>query len=182
MQKMSVLFSILAATAVVAPAAPPLAVGDLAPEFTAVASDGTTNRLTDFRGRWVVLYFYPRSFTPGCTTEACSLRDGFKPIQDLGAVILGVSLDTIEKQARFREEYHLPFVVLSDADKTVSRAYHNLALGGFFARRRTFVINPQGRIAHIFETVKPAEHARDILAALKALQAGTTPADPHAHR
>ena len=180
MKSLILLLSSLVATT--AAASTNVVVGALAPDFAAVDSTGTTNTLTALRGKWVVLYFYPRSFTPGCTAEACSLRDGFKAIQDLGAVILGVSLDSVEKQAKFKAEYHLPFVILSDTDKAVSRAYDSLALGGLFAKRRTFIINPEGRIVHVFDNVKTAAHDQEVLAVLKALKANPSPADTDGHR
>lgn len=179
MKRLILLLSSLVATA--AAASTNVVVGAMAPEFVAVDSAGVTNTLTGLRGKWVVLYFYPRSFTPGCTAEACSLRDGFTAIQELGAVILGISLDGAEKQAKFKAEYHLPFAILSDTDKTVSRAYDCLAIGGLFAKRRTFIINPDGKIATIFENVKTATHDQEVLAELKALQANrpSTHADGH---
>ena len=182
MKRLILLLSSLVATATAATASTNVVVGAMAPEFAAVDSAGVTNKLTALRGKWVVLYFYPRSFTPGCTAEACSLRDGFTTIQELGAVILGVSLDGVEKQAKFKEEYHLPFAILSDADKTVSRAYDCLAIGGLFAKRRTFIINPEGRIAYIFENVKTATHDQEVLAELKALQANPPPTHADGHR
>ena len=180
MKRLILLLSSLVATA--AAASTNVVVGALAPEFAAVDSAGATNTLTELRGKWVVLYFYPRSFTPGCTAEACSLRNGFTAIQDLGAVILGVSLDGVKKQAKFKEEYHLPFAILSDADKTVSRAYDCLAVGGLFAKRRTFIITPEGKIAYIFENVKTATHDQEVLAQLKALQANRPPTNADGHR
>ena len=111
-------------------AAEPPKVGDPAPDFALPSSSGATQTLAAVRGQWVVLYFYPKAFTPGCTAEACSLRDGYKEVQALGAVIFGVSLDGVAKLAEFREQYHLPFELLSDARKDASRAYGTLALGG----------------------------------------------------
>ncbi|MEI6563110.1 MAG: peroxiredoxin [bacterium] len=145
-------------------------VGAQAPEFMALDSDGRTNKLSDYRGKWVVLYFYPKAFTPGCTTESCSLRDGHASLDELKAVIIGVSLDTVEKQAKFKKEYNLPFILLSDSDKAISRAYDNLALGSLFAKRRTFIISPDGKIAHIIESVKPGSHDKQVADVLKDLQ------------
>ena len=151
--------------------AAPLAAGSPAPAFAAVGSNGQTNRLADFRGKWVVLYFYPKAFTPGCTAESCSLRDGYADIQALGAVILGVSLDSVEKIKKFKDEYHLPFELLSDADKAISRAYESLALGGLFAKRRTFIIDPEGKIAYLFENVNVKQHDAEVKAELQKIQA-----------
>lgn len=146
-------------------------IGDLAPEFEAQATGGKTIRLSDLRGQWVVLYFYPKSFTPGCTAEACTLRDAYEQIQSLDAVILGVSLDNLETQERFKAKYRLPFDLISDHDKKISRAYGVLGIGGLYAKRVTFLIDPEGRIAHIFDEVDPARHDHEVYEKLKQLQA-----------
>ncbi len=146
-------------------------VGDPAPDFEAQATGGKTIRLSDLRGHWVVLYFYPKSFTPGCTTQACTLRDAYEKIQSLGAVILGVSLDDLETQERFKAEYKLPFDLISDHDKKIAKAYGVLGMGGLYAKRVTFLIDPEGRIAHIFEKVDPARHDREVYETLSKLQA-----------
>ncbi len=145
-------------------------VGDPAPDFEAQATGDQTIRLRDLRGQWVVLYFYPKSFTPGCTTQACTLRDAYEKIQSLGAVILGVSLDDLETQERFKAEYKLPFDLISDVHGEIARAYEVLADNGRYARRVTFLIDPEGRIAHIFEKVDPARHDREVYETLKRLQ------------
>ena len=156
-----------------------LAVGSPAPEFAAVGTNDRTNRLADLKGKWVVLYFYPKAFTPGCTSEACSLRDGYADIQKTGATILGVSLDPVARLKEFKQSYELPFDLLSDADKSVSRAYHVLAFGRLFAERRTFIINPDGNIAHVFEAVNTRSHDRQVVDVLKTLQTPpTSPAKP----
>ena len=152
-----------------------LAVGSPAPAFAAVGTNDQTNRLADLKGKWVVLYFYPKAFTPGCTSEACSLRDGYADIQKAGATILGVSLDPVARLKEFKQSYQLPFDLLSDADKSVSRAYHVLAFGGLFAERRTFIINPDGAIAHVFESVNTRSHDRQVAEVLKTLQAPPAP-------
>ena len=154
-----------------------LAVGASAPEFAAVGTNDQTNRLSDLKGKWVVLYFYPKAFTPGCTTEACSLRDGYADLQKRGAVILGVSLDGVAKLKDFKTAYQLPFDLLSDADKSISRDYHTLGFGGLFAERRTFIVNPAGAIAHVFESVSPRTHDKDVAAVLATLQSAV-PAAP----
>ena len=154
-----------------------VAVGSPAPAFAAVGTNDRTNRLADLKGKWVVLYFYPKAFTPGCTTEACSLRDGYAEIQKTGATILGVSLDPVARLKEFKQSYQLPFDLLSDADKSVSQSYHVLAFGGLFAERRTFIINPDGAIAYVFESVNTRSHDRQVTEVLKSLQA-PPPAKP----
>lgn len=148
--------------------------GDPAPDFTAQSTGGEV-KLAGLKGKWVVLYFYPKSFTPGCTKESCSLRDGHGALTGLNAVVLGVSLDDLETQRRFKAEYKLPFELIADADKTVSKAYDVLAPMGLFAVRRTFVIDPEGKIARIFESVSVGTHADDVKAELAKLQAPKAP-------
>jgi peroxiredoxin Q/BCP len=144
--------------------------GEAAPDFKAQSTKGEV-KLADYKGKWLVLYFYPKSFTPGCTKEACSLRDGFDDIKKAGAEILGVSLDDVEKQKKFKEEYKLPFDLIADTDKAVTKAYDVLMLGGFMASRYTFIINPDGAIAHVFDKVNTAGHKDEVLEELKKLQA-----------
>ena len=155
-----------------------LAVGAPAPEFAALGTNDRTNRLSELRGKWVVLYFYPKAFTPGCTAEACSLRDGYADIQKLGAVILGVSVDGVARLKEFKQKYNLPFDLLTDQDKRVSRAYKTLGFGGWFAERRTFVIDPRGVIAHVFESVNTGAHDKEVAALLQQLQASAVTAQP----
>ena len=143
---------------------------DIAPDFAAAATNDKTIALKDLRGQWVVLYFYPKAFTPGCTTEACSLRDGFKDIQKLGAVILGVSLDSIATQKKFKEQYHLPFELLSDSEKILAKAYGTLGFMGLYTQRKTFIINPDGKIAFVFESVTSGTHDEDVAKKLRELQ------------
>ncbi len=143
--------------------------GEAAPDFTAQSTKGEV-KLADYKGKWLVLYFYPKSFTPGCTKEACSLRDGYADIQKAGAQILGVSLDDVEKQKEFREKYKLPFDLIADTDKKVTRAYDVLGLGGLVASRYTFLINPEGRIACVFDKVDCPGHKDQVLEELKKLQ------------
>ena len=166
---------VLLALAVAATNATGLKVGDSAPGFAAPAASGKTIKLSDFKGQWVVLYFYPKAGTPKCTQEACSLRDGYAETQKAGAVIVGVSLDDLDVLQKFQQTESLPFELLSDSKKQVSRAYGVLGLGGLFAQRRTFLIDPQGRIAYIFEEVNPAGHSRQVLDVLARLQAQPAP-------
>lgn len=141
-----------------------------APEFSAVSTSGKTVSLKDFKGSWVILYFYPKAFTPGCTAESCALRDAFSEIQKLNAVILGVSLDDIEKQTKFKNEYKMQFDLLSDADKSVSKAYNTLGLLGLYSERKTFIIDPDGVLRYVFESVTSKIHDQEVLAKLKELQ------------
>jgi thioredoxin-dependent peroxiredoxin len=147
-----------------------LNVGDPVPEIALPATDGKTVKLSDFKGSWVVLYFFPKAFTPGCTAESCSLRDGYAEIQKLGAVILGVSLDSTENQKSFKEKNGLPFELLSDPGKEMSKAFDALMPGGFLARRVTFIINPDGKIALVLDRVAAAAHEAQVREALAELQ------------
>ena len=145
-------------------------VGQPAPDFKAPSTTGQAASLADYAGKWLVLYFYPKSFTPGCTKESCSLRDGFADIQALGATILGVSVDKLETQDKFKAEHKLPFELLSDADGAVAKAYGVLGLGGFMAKRVTFIINPEGKLAQVLDSVNTGDHDAQVADALRALQ------------
>lgn len=145
--------------------------GEPAPDFKAASTKGEV-KLADYKGKWLVLYFYPKADTPGCTKESCSLRDGYEQLQKAGAEILGVSLDSVEAQQQFKEKYKLPFALLADTDKKVTTAYDVLGLGGKFASRYTFLISPDGRIAHVFDKVDTGAHNSQVLAELQKLQAG----------
>jgi peroxiredoxin Q/BCP len=149
-----------------------LSTGEPAPGFTLVDQEGQTHQLTDYRGQWLVLYFYPKDDTPGCTKEACSLRDDFSAFRKLDVAVLGVSLDDTDSHQAFAKKYHLPFPLLSDPGGKVAKAYGSL--GGFgpirYAKRHTFIIDPGGRIAQVWRKVKPAEHSRELLEALSALR------------
>ena len=144
-----------------------LNVGDLAPDVGAMSTSGNALNISDFKGSWLVLYFYPKSFTPGCTKEACSLRDGYAEIQAAGARILGVSIDPIGRQNEFKKEHNLPFDLLADDNKEVTKAFKALGLGGLMAQRKTFLIDPEGKIAFIFDSVNPALHGEQVLTILK---------------
>lgn len=149
-----------------------LRVGDLAPAFELSDQHGVIHTLTSYRGRWLVLYFYPRDDTPGCTREACQFRDAYASLCALPAEVLGVSVDPADTHARFAAKYQLPFAMLADTQGSVAARYGVLIkLGRWqFARRVSFIIAPDGRIAHIFANVKPARHANEVIAILKALQ------------
>ncbi len=148
-------------------------VGSPAPDFSLVDQHGETRTLSGNSGRWVVLYFYPKDDTPGCTTEACQFRDNYAAVQRLGAEILGVGIDNRDSHAAFSKKFSLPFPLLADTDGRVAKQYG--ALWGVwplkFARRHTFLINPQGNIAKVYREVDPVTHSREIIADLKALQA-----------
>jgi peroxiredoxin Q/BCP len=144
-------------------------VGDDAPAFEAETTGGTV-KMSDYAGKWVVLYFYPKSFTPGCTKESCSLRDGMADLAALNAVVLGASVDDLETQTKFKAEYKLPFELIADKDKAVARAFNVLAPLGIFAVRRTFIVSPEGKIAHVFDQVSVGTHAEDVKAELQRLQ------------
>ncbi len=145
-------------------------VGQPAPDFKAPSTTGQAASLADYSGKWLVLYFYPKSFTPGCTKESCSLRDGFADIQALGATILGVSVDKLETQDKFKAEHKLPFELLSDADGAVAKAYGVLGLGGFMAKRVTFIISPDGKLAQVLDSVNTGDHDAQVADALRVLQ------------
>jgi peroxiredoxin Q/BCP len=165
---------IVAVFALAAPArAGTPAVGSQAPDFTLPDQGGKQHALSDYRGQWVVLYFYPKDGTPGCTTEACEFRDNIFAFRQLGAVILGVSVDSDSSHKAFADKHHLPFTLLADPGMTATSTYG--LVWGFagmkFARRDTFIIDPQGRIVKHYESVKAAGHSQAVLADLKALVA-----------
>ena len=141
--------------------------GTAAPNFTAQTSSGKTVHLADFHGKKLVLYFYPKDDTPGCTVEACGLRDEYERIREQGAEVLGVSVDSTGSHQKFTEKFHLPFPLLADTDKSVSKAYGVLNDKATASRRVTFLIDEHGKILKTFQTVKPAEHPKEILDALK---------------
>jgi peroxiredoxin Q/BCP len=144
-----------------------------APDFELPDETGKLQRLSDYRGRVVVLYFYPKDDTTGCTTEACNFRDDYSAYQQAGVVILGVSPDSAKSHAKFKAKYDLPFPLLADVDHAVCEQYGVWGLKKFMGReytgvlRTTFLISDEGVILRVFEKVKPAEHSKEILAALK---------------
>lgn len=146
--------------------------GQNAPDFELTSDTGETVRLSSLRGRPVVLYFYPKDDTPGCTTQACGIRDAFAEFEQAGAVVLGVSPDDERSHVKFRNKYELPFPLLADTDHTVAEQYgvwgEKSYLGKTFfgVSRSTFVIAADGTVKKIFHNVKPATHADDVLAAL----------------
>jgi len=150
-------------------AASSLSVGSQAPEFNLLDQNGKRQRLLDYRGKWLILYFYPKDDTPGCTTQACNFRDDYFKIRALGAVVVGVSLDDVGSHKAFSEKYNLPFSLLADDKKQVSRAYNVLRGFGFvsYSSRQTFIINPQGNIAKHYPSVNAGQHATEIIKDLK---------------
>lgn len=151
-----------------------LSVGSRAPDFTGQLADGRTVRLSDvLRDHHVVLYFFPRDFTPGCTKEACSFRDHHAEIAALGAEIYGVSLDPPQRHQEFAREYKLPFPLISDTDKSIARAYGVLRLGGLFPfpKRVTYVIDRSGVIRHVVHSeLNMDAHVDEAIEALRKLQ------------
>jgi peroxiredoxin Q/BCP len=147
--------------------------GDAAPNFTAQTNGGGAVSLSDFRGKNVVLFFYPKDNTPGCTTEACGIRDNFEELKKQGVVVLGVSTDSVKSHDKFVEKYRLPFILLADEDKKIVEAYGVWARQSFMGikytgtTRATFLIGPDGNIRKIWPKVKPQNHAAEILAALR---------------
>ncbi|MHB1052673.1 MAG: peroxiredoxin [Thiobacillus sp.] len=151
--------------------------GSAAPDFSLLDQSGQTHSLNDFNGRWLVLYFYPKDDTPGCTQEACRFRDDIGVLGNLNASIVGISTDDAQSHADFAKKYQLPFPLLSDPDGQTAEAYGSLLNLGLvrFARRHTFIIAPDGHIAARFDKVNPASHAQDVARVLRALQQPTKP-------
>lgn len=149
-----------------------LKVGAQAPDFSLSADSGATVSLRDLRGKRVVLYFYPRDNTSGCTTEACEFRDHWKAIERLGVVVLGVSPDSVASHVNFKQKYRLPFPLLADADHRVAEAYGAWGEKSLYGRRyhgirrTTVLIDEEGRVLRVFENVKPKGHAAQVLEAL----------------
>ena len=145
--------------------------GDVAPDFRASSPNGTIS-LADFRGKSVILYFYPRDNTPGCTLEACAFRDEYAEFKKKGAVVLGVSTDPVKSHEKFAAKHKLPFTLLADEDKAIAQAYGAWGQKSFLGKkymgmhRITFLIGPDGRIRKAWPKVKPTEHAAEVLAAL----------------
>ncbi len=142
----------------------PLAVGTVAPAFTTTDSNGNTVSLSDFLGKTVVLYFYPKDDTPGCTKQACSFRDAQEQYTNKDIVVLGVSADDEASHQAFTQKYNLNFPLLADTDKSIIAAY-DVDAGGY-AKRVSYVIDPSGKIIHADASVNTATHADDVLAAL----------------
>jgi peroxiredoxin Q/BCP len=137
--------------------------------------NGKEHELTDYKGKWIVLYFYPKDDTPGCTKEACNFRDSFHELERLGVQILGVSKDSVPSHKKFAEKYHLNFPILSDESKKIIHAYDAWGVKKFLGKpfegtlRKTYLINPKGEIEKIYENVNPLRHAGEVLNDLKSL-------------
>ena len=151
-----------------------LNVGDQAPAFALPDQHGQQHTLEQYRGRWLVVYFYPRDDTPGCTKEACQFRDAFAPLKALHAEVIGISVDDANSHARFAAKYQLTFPLLADVHGEVAKQYGALVKLGRFkmARRISFIISPHSRIAYVFSKVDTARHAGDVMRILKNLQNG----------
>ena len=160
-----------------------LTLGQSAPQFTLQDQSGTEHTLSDYAGKWVVLYFYPKDDTPGCTTQACSVRDNLPRFHDINATVFGISADSVESHATFAEKYGLPFTLLADEDHAVCEAYgvwKPLKVLGkevleqlFGVKRWSFIIAPDGTVAKIYPDVEPEEHTEMILTDLQQLQANS---------
>lgn len=151
----------------------PIEQGTTAPDFALQDETGTTRRLSDYQGKPLVLYFYPKDDTPGCTKEACAFRDDYSAYQEAGLEILGVSPDSPGSHKKFKEKYQLPFTLLADQDHKVADAFGVWGPKKFMGKsyegvlRTTFLINEQGEIVRVYENVKPSEHSAEILEDLK---------------
>ncbi|MGB5623436.1 MAG: peroxiredoxin [Gammaproteobacteria bacterium] len=161
-----------AAAAILLAASPVLAgtptVGEPAPDFSLMDQNGKTQSLEQYRGQWVAVYFYPKDDTPGCTTQACNFRDNIFAFRERDAVILGISLDDVESHEEFAEKYSLPFPLLADTDAAVAEEYgvvRNLGITKL-AKRQTFLIDPEGRVAKHYDKVDVDTHSKTILADL----------------
>ena len=148
-------------------------VGGPAPEFELADQAGQLHSLEDYHEQWIVLYFYPKDATPGCTTQACEFRDSIFVFRDLNAQILGISLDDVDSHKDFAENHSLPFPLLADSDGRAADAYgvKTRMFGMTVAKRQTFIIDPDGNIAKHYEDVKPGEHSVEVIADLKSLSA-----------
>jgi len=145
-------------------------IGEKAPDFELQDQNGESHKLSDYLGTPIVLYFYPKDNTPGCTTQACSFRDSFAEYKQRGITVLGVSKDSVKSHANFQEKYNLPFTLLADTDHSVAEKYGVWVLKKMMGReymgmeRTTFIIDKDGKILHIMEKVKPQDHAATVLA------------------
>lgn len=154
------------------PACAELKTGNIAPDFTLPDQTGQATTLSAYRGNWVVLYFYPKNDTPGCTAEACSFRDNINRLIQQNATILGVSIDNVASHEAFTQKYKLPFKLLADPEGSVAAKYDSVLNLGIvrFAKRHSFIIDPQGRLAKIYRNVDPDKHVAEVLQDLKTLQ------------
>jgi peroxiredoxin Q/BCP len=149
-----------------------LSIGNQAPNFILKDQNNLSHNLNDYKGSWVILYFYPKDDTPGCTTQACDFRDAVERIISSRSIVFGVSLDSVESHKRFAEKNNLPFSLLSDQDGNVSKSYDSLNSFISFkaSKRNTFIIDPEGKIAKIYLSVNPSTHSQMVLNDLNQLQ------------
>lgn len=151
-----------------------LEAGNQAPDFELQDSQGDLRKLSDYAGQTIVVYFYPKDDTPGCTKEACSFRDSYHDFKAAGVEVIGISPDNVKSHSKFSEKHDLPFILLSDPEHKVCEAYGVWGLKKFMGReyygvlRTTFVIGPDGKIKKVFKNVKPADHSHEVLEAVKA--------------
>ena len=149
-------------------------VGQAAPDFKLQDQKGEWHTLAQHHGQWIVLYFYPKDFTPGCTDEVCTFRDDVHKLTKAGALVLGVSLDDVKSHAEFADKYHVPFSLLSDHDQVAAKEYGVLTFSQkmnlSYAKRETFLIDPQGKIAKHYEDVDPKANSAQVLTDLNALK------------
>lgn len=173
MNRTPVILLSLLALGISALASEQFTVGQPAPEFELYDQNGQLHSLEDYRDQWVVLYFYPKDETPGCTTEACAFRDNIFAFKKINAQILGVSLDDVESHQKFAENHDLPFPLLADSEGKAADAYgvKTKMFGMTVAKRQTFLIGPDGMLAKHYEKVKPDRHSMQVLADLKELGA-----------
>ena len=145
--------------------------GKPAPDFNLPDQNGKQHALQDYRGKWLVLYFYPKNDTPGCTQQACAFRDDLNQISELGAQVVGVSVDDSDSHAAFAKKYHLPFPLLADSKGAVAASYGALMNLGFMkvARRYTFLIDPQGNVGKVYLSVETSRHSKEIIEDLQKL-------------
>ncbi|TAJ79405.1 MAG: peroxiredoxin [Gallionellaceae bacterium] len=146
-------------------------VGGAAPDFSLPDQHGVPRNLKEFSGKWLVLYFYPKDDTPGCTQEACAFRDDLHKLTALGAQVVGISVDDGKSHAEFAQKYHLPFPLLADSGKEVATRYGVLLNLGLmkFAKRYTFLIDPQGRVREVYDKVETSRHSQEIIEDLNKL-------------
>ena len=155
---------------------PQLKIGDTAPDFKLLDQEGKTHSLSYHRGAWILLYFYPKDDTPGCTKEACGIRDAYADFKDAKIKVFGVSVDSVKSHEKFASKYKLPFTLLSDSEKQVVNKYGVFGKKKFMGReymgifRTSFLIDPDGKIAKIYENVKPEAHAEEVLKDLGLLK------------
>ncbi|MEK7151033.1 MAG: thioredoxin-dependent thiol peroxidase [Patescibacteria group bacterium] len=153
-----------------------LKIGDNAPDFNLLDEDENNRSLFNYKGKWILLYFYPKDDTPGCTKEACEIRDNFLEFKKLDVVVIGISTDSVKSHKSFVEKYNLPFTLLSDENKEVVNLYGVWGKKKFMGReydgtfRTSFLINPKGKIEKIYENVKPAKHSKEVLLDLENIK------------